>query len=109
MVFVALVIPAAVKDVRLAGDAGTLSARKSHALRLGEAMLNQLIVTDEWRTGVQSGQFLEPYEQFKWNLDQRNWEGTDLTEVIMSVEYPSRGRTEGIRISTLVDETLQTE
>ena len=55
MLFVTLVLPAAVYGVRMASDAGTVALRKITATQLGEAMLSELAATDEWRNGTPSG------------------------------------------------------
>jgi len=102
MLFIALVIPVAVKGLRMASDAGALADRKIRALRLGEVMLNDLIVTEEWQAGARAGTFAAPWSDYAWAVSSRSWEGTDMTELTMRISFPIRGVRDFVQFSTLV-------
>ena len=109
MLFVALVLPAAVYGIRLAGDAGTVSERKITAVQLGESKLSELAVTDEWRRGQDSGTFPEPWEDYEWRLVNEGWTEAGVTELRMEVTFTVRQRELQVRLTTLVPEVEETE
>jgi hypothetical protein len=109
MLFVTLVLPAAVYGVRMASDAGTVALRKITAAQLGEAMLSDLAVTDEWRNGTPSGSFPEPWENYDWTVTSEGWSEAGMTELLMEVKFIVRQREIYVYLTTLVPETAETE
>ena len=109
MLFVALVLPAAVYGIRMAGDAGTASERKITAVQLGESKLSELAVTDEWRRGQNYGTFPEPWEAYSWKLTNEGWTEAGITELRMEVTYTVRQRQQVIYLTTLVPEQEEAE
>src|SRR5208337_3553755 len=59
MLFLAIVIPAAVEALHVASLAGDVAARKGVAARLADRVLNESLVTTNWNTGTQSGTVTE--------------------------------------------------
>ena len=55
MLFLALVIPAAVEALHVAGLAGEVAARKSAAARVADRVLNESLVLTNWTGGTHSG------------------------------------------------------
>ena len=53
MLFMAIVIPAAVEALHVASLAGEVAARKGVAARIADRVLNESIVTTNWSTGTQ--------------------------------------------------------
>src|SRR5215469_14289664 len=51
MLFLAIVIPAALEALHVAGLAGEVAARKGAAARLADRLLNESIVTTNWNIG----------------------------------------------------------
>lgn len=108
MLFVTLVLPAAVYGVRMASDAGTVAHRKITATQLGEAMLSELAATDEWRNGTPSGKFPEPWEDYEWQVTSEAWNEAGMTELLMEVKFIVRRREIYVYMTTLVPETQET-
>ncbi len=109
MLFVALVLPAAIHGIRLAGDAGSISQRRITATQLGESRLSELAATDEWRRGQNSGTFPEPWEDYEWSVVSEGWTEAGVTELRMEVSFTIRQRRQTIQLTTLVPETEETE
>lgn len=109
MLFVALVLPAVVYGIRMAGDAGRMSERKITAVQLGESKLSELAATDEWRRGQTFGNFPEPWEDYEWKLVSEGWTEAGVTELRMEVTYTVRQRQQIIQLTTLVPEVEETE
>lgn len=108
MLFVTIVLPAAVYGVRMASDAGTVAHRKITATQLGEAMLSELAATDEWRNGTPSGNFPEPWENYEWSVTNEAWNEAGMTELVMEVKFIVRQREIYVYLTTLVPETQET-
>jgi Tfp pilus assembly protein PilV len=59
MLFLAIVIPAAVEALHVASLAGEVAARKGAAARVADRILNESLVTTNWNNGTQSGTVTE--------------------------------------------------
>src|SRR5208282_4180032 len=73
MLFLAIVIPAAVEALHVASLAGEVAARKGAAARIADRILNESIVTTNWNTGSQNGTTAEGAGEFRWKLNSQNW------------------------------------
>ncbi|MGK0198102.1 MAG: hypothetical protein ACI91J_001372 [Yoonia sp.] len=104
MFFLALVIPVAMKGITIASKAGTVASRKATATQLGDALLNELVITDEWRSGSNSGTFEEPNEKFSWEIESSAWDQPGMTELTIRVSYLVRDLQDEVRLTTLVSE-----
>lgn len=109
MFFMGMVIPVAMQAIQISSDAGTLAKRKAVAVQLGDALLQELAITDTWRSGSQSGQFEQPYEAYQWQIRNEPWHQQGMTHLSLEVEYQVRERTHSIVLSTLVPEEEATE
>ena len=109
MFFMGLVIPVAMQAIKISSDAGSMAKRKAVAVQLGDALLQELAITDTWRTGNQSGQFQAPYENYQWQIRNEQWHQQGLTQLSLQVEFQVRERTHAIVLTTLVPEQEATE
>lgn len=107
MLFIAIVIPAAIKGIRLAAEAGTLAERKSTALQLGESLLQEMIVTEEWRSSTGGGTFEEPWENYEWRIETGTWTEPGLQMLTLYVTFPIRQQPFEISMTTLVPESTE--
>ena len=105
MLFLGLVIPVALQAVRIASDAGTMASRRTTATRLGDALLTELAITDEWRSGTQAGQFDQPYQDYRWEIRSENWTELGMSQLSMVVTFKVRGVDARVVLTTLVPET----
>lgn len=109
LVFMAIVIPVAVDGISMANRAGVVAERKAIATRLGESMLNELIVTGDWETAGQGGSFADAPDGYAWTLDNQAWDQDNMRAVTIVVTYPVRGQDYTVRLTTLVDASRRTQ
>jgi hypothetical protein len=109
MLFLAIVIPAALEALHVAGLAGEVAARKGAAARLADRLLNESIVTTNWNTGAQSGTAAEGAEEFRWTLNNRNW-AVDTTAgmrmLTATVTFSAQGHDYSVELSTLANRQM---
>ncbi|MBN1517809.1 type II secretion system protein [Candidatus Sumerlaeota bacterium] len=105
MVFMAIVIPAAVQGVRIAGQSGKLANQKRIAAELAENQLVQTVVTEEWINGEREGDFGEDWPGFRWELEVNDWESDSaMQELTISVFYTSQNKEHSVQLTTLAQE-----
>ncbi len=108
LVFMAIVIPAAIQGVRIASLAGQMGERKSAAARIADTVLNELVVTGQWQTGSQSGTVEDGAMAYKWQMRTEPWFQQNVLRLLtVEVTYPVQGQDYQVQMSTLVDATLQ--
>jgi hypothetical protein len=106
MLFLAIVIPAAVEALHVASLAGEVAARKGAAARLADRLLNESVVTTNWNTGSQSGTATEGAEDFHWTLNNQNWPVdtvTGMRQLTATVTFSAQGRNYSVELSTLAN------
>jgi len=107
MLFLAIVIPAAVEAMHVASLAGEVAARKGAAARIADRVLNESIVMTNWSTGIQSGTVTEGAEEFHWKLSNQNWPVDTMQLLTAEVEFSAQGHDYSVKLSTLAN--LQTQ
>jgi type II secretory pathway pseudopilin PulG len=106
MLFLAIVIPAAVEALHVASLAGEVAARKGAAARVADRILNESLVTTNWNVGTQSGTVTEGAEDFHWTLSSRNWPVDTMQLLTAEVTFSAQGHDYSVKLSTLAN--LQT-
>jgi Tfp pilus assembly protein PilV len=111
LLFMAIVIPAAIEGLHIASLAGTVAARKGEAARVAQRLLTESLVTTNWNQAVQSGTLVEGRRQFRWTMKNEAWNQDPNQNVIrqLSVEviFTAQNRDYAVRLSTLVDSSQQ--
>jgi type II secretory pathway pseudopilin PulG len=107
LLFMAIVIPAAVEGLRVANLAGQVGQRKAVAARIAERMLNELMVSGQLRSTTQKGVVQEGTQQFQWDVRSEPWTQDAMRLVTVQVTFPVQGRDYDVRLSTLVDNSMQ--
>jgi hypothetical protein len=107
MLFLAIVIPAAVEAMHVASLAGEVAARKGAAARVADRVLNESIVMTNWNTGSQNGTVTEGAEQFRWTLNSRTWPVDTMQLLTAEVKFSAQGHDYSVSLSTLAN--LQTQ
>lgn len=102
MLFMAIVIPAAVEGIRLAHEAGQMALRKTVAAQVAERVLNELVVTRQWQQGPQEGVVLDGPFRYEWRSDQENWFDASMYLLTVQVTYTVQGRARVVELATLV-------
>ena len=103
LVFMAIVIPVVLHGLNIASLAGEVAQRKSQAARVAERILNETLVTTNWNQASQRGTVNQGVSQFNWTLRNDNWAGNTLRQISVQVEFPVRGKTYSVQLSTLAD------
>jgi hypothetical protein len=107
LLFMAIVIPAAIEGLHIASLAGTVAVRKGEAARVAQRLLTESLVTTNWNQSVQSGTLVEGRRQFRWTMHNEAWSQDPNQNVMrqLSVEviFTAQNRDYSVRLSTLVD------
>lgn len=108
LVLVGIVLPVAMQGISVATSAGGVARRSAEAAALAEAKLNELVVTQEWNSGMLSGDFGEEWPDYTWKAETLDWlenpSGLDMSLVRLDVyvSWISRGEERSVTVSTLV-------
>jgi hypothetical protein len=105
LLFLAIVIPVTIEGLQLASYAGQVGQRKAIAARLAENLMNELIATGTWQTGLGSGTWQEDHLEFRWVAQVGSWPEGPHRLLTIRVTFPVQGREQEVRLSTLVDGT----
>jgi len=103
LLFLAIVIPAAVDALSIASRAGEVAARKSEAARVADRILSESIVTTNWM-GAQSGTITEGTLDFRWTLSSQTWPQDPVAQMewlTAEVKFSAQGKDYAVRMSTL--------
>ena len=103
LLFLAIVIPAAVEALHLASLAGVVAVRKGAAIRVADRVLNESIVTTNWNTGTQNGTVMEGAQEFRWTLTRQNWPVDAMELITAEVKYSAQGRDYSVKLCTLAN------
>jgi len=109
LLFLAIVIPAAVEALHVASLAGEVAARKGAAARVADRILNESIVMTNWNTGTQNGTVTEGAQEFRWTMTSQTWPVDGMELLTAEVKYSAQGRDYSVKLSTLANpQTLTT-
>jgi len=106
LAFMAIVIPVAVQGLRVANLAAQVAQRKATAARIADRILNELMVTGQWRSATASGVLQEGPQQYQWLMRSENWPVDAMRVVTVQITFPVQGRDYDVRLSTLVDSSM---
>ena len=107
LVFMAIVIPVAIEGLRVASLAGEVADRKSSAARIAQRMLNEVMVTGQWKSSAPGGDIEDPPQTYHWKVKAAPWEKDTLQVVTVEVTFAAQGRNYEVRLSTLADTSVQ--
>ena len=115
MLFLAIVIPAAVEALHVSSLAGEVAARKGAAARIADRILNESLVTTNWSGGAQNGTVSDGALDFNWTLTTQNWpQGQNPVNSMISMEmlttevkFLAQGKDYSVKLSTLVNSQNQ--
>jgi type II secretory pathway pseudopilin PulG len=111
LLFMAIVIPVAIEGMSMASRAGTVAERKGEAARVAQRLLAECLVTTNWNQAVQSGTVTEGQRQFDWTMRSDPWNQDPNQNVIrqltVEVKFTAQNQPYAVRMSTLVDSSMQ--
>lgn len=102
LAFMAIVVPVAMRGVQVANRAGVVAERKGVATRLAETKLQDLVVTGDWRTGVQQGQFEGQWKDYRWRSMNETWSQDSMRLISVEVTYVAQNQEYTVLLDTLV-------
>jgi type II secretory pathway pseudopilin PulG len=109
LMFLAIVIPAAVEALHISSLAGEVAARKGAAARVADRILNESLITTNWNRGTQSGTVTEGALDFQWTLTSENWPQDTMQLLTAEVKFSAKGHDYSVKLSTLANpQTLTT-
>ena len=108
LLFLAIVIPAAVEALHVASLSGEVAARKGAAARVADRILNESIVTTNWSTGTLNGTVTEGAQEFRWTLTSQTWPVDAMELLTAEVKYSAQGRDYSVKLYTLANPQSQT-
>ena len=107
LLFMAIVIPAAIEGMHIASLAGTVAERKGEAARVAQRLLTENLVTTNWNQAVQTGNLTEGQREFRWTIQNDLWSQDPNQNVmrLLTVEvfFTAQNREYSVRMSTLLD------
>ena len=111
LLFMAIVIPAAIEGMHIASLAGTVAQRKGEAARVAQRLLVENLVNTNSSQSAQSGTVTEGQRQFNYTMRSDPWSRDPSQNVIrqlsVEVKFTAQNRDYSVRMSTLVDSSLQ--
>ncbi len=108
MLFVAIVVPAAVECLSIANRMAVMAERKGVAARLANRVLTEVTLTDAWSTTETEGDFGESYPGYRWRMEDAAWEPDTMRLISVGVFFVVQEREYSVWLSTLVDESDET-
>ena len=111
LLFMAIVIPAAIEGMHIASLAGTVAQRKGEAARVAQRLLAESLVTTNSSQSAQSGTLTEGQRQFNYTMRSDPWSQDPSQNVIrqlsVEVKFTAQNRDYSVRMSTLVGSSQQ--
>ena len=109
MLFLAIVIPAAVEALHVSSLAGEVAVRKGAAARIADRILNESLVTTNWTGGgQQNGTVTDGTLDFRWTLTSQAWPQDAMQLLTAEVKYQAQGKDYSVRLSTLANSQTTT-
>jgi len=103
LLFLAIVIPAAVEALHVASLAGEVAARKGAAARVADRILNESLVMTNWNLGAQNGTATDGTLEFRWALTSQNWPADAMQLLTVEVKFSAQGRDYSVKLDTLAN------
>ena len=102
LLFMAIVIPVAVEALHVASMSGEVSARRTEAYRVADAVLNESIVTTNWMSSTLSGSTFENSHEYHWTLNNEAWQQDSTMQLLIAeVTFSAGGHDHAVRLKTL--------
>src|SRR5689334_24167611 len=109
LLFMAIVVPVAIEGLHIASLAGAVAATKGQAARIAQQVLNDNLVSTNWTQTLQ-GTTTEGQRVFGWVLQSDPWtqdpSQSVMRQLSVQVTYNVRGKDYQVKLSTLVDSSL---
>ncbi len=107
VVLIAAIMPVAMQGIALCTRLAGQSRRQIEAANLAKTKLTELVVTRDWESGEQSGDFGTDWPDYEWRAALTEWTDPTMRRLDLTVVWQSTGRQRSITVSTLVYHTEQ--
>ena len=101
-VLIAIIMPVAMKGIGMAIRLAGSSVQQVEACSLAETKLAELLVTHEYLSGPQSGDFGSEWPEYRWNVQVVEWSEASLKEISVNVIWKDALQEQVITLNTLV-------
>lgn len=101
LLFLAIVIPAVVEALHLAGRAGTVAVRRAVAARIAERILTETVLYTNLNSMAQTGTQSEGTVDYRWTVTRENWVLGNLPQLTAEVSFLTQGQESSVRLTTL--------
>jgi prepilin-type N-terminal cleavage/methylation domain-containing protein len=103
-VLIAIILPAVMEGISLSMKLGAKSKRQIEAAALAETKLAEFVLSGDYDSGNQSGEFDDDESGYKWSLEVEDWKEEDsMQQLLMTVDWTdSAGTDHSVSLSTLV-------
>lgn len=104
MLFVAIVIPVALRGIMVANRLAVVAERKLQAVQLADLKLNELILTQEWQSATNQGDFGQDWPEYRWVMRQETWAEDSMQQLTLSVIFTVQQQEYSVSLMTLVSD-----
>jgi len=109
LLLMAIVIPVTMEGLSVASRVGILGQRKAAAMRVGERVLNELMIEQLTDQNSSSGTAYDREIAYPWTMQVENWPEDAMQQMTVSVSFTVQGNTYEIAVTTLLPATGATE
>jgi len=102
VLFVAIILPVAMKAISTSTSVISEAKNKRHATILAEYKMCEILLEESWTTGDESGDFGTEDERFTWVSQVAERESDDMSELSVSVYWQQKGYNRNVTVTTLV-------
>ncbi|MDK2971067.1 MAG: hypothetical protein PWP23_822 [Candidatus Sumerlaeota bacterium] len=102
MLLLSIVLPVTVGAILYANRTSSMAVRKRDAAFLADQILQEVIGTESWEDGDQSGEFEDDFAGWTWEMTVSSWDVEAMQQVDVTVFYPVQGTTYSETLTRLV-------
>jgi type II secretory pathway pseudopilin PulG len=103
MLFLALVIPAAVEALHVASRSGEVAARKAAAARVADRVLNESLILTNWPGGTHNGTVGDGNQQYRYTVTSQSWPQDAMQLLTAEVTYWVQNHDFTVKLWTLAN------
>ena len=101
-VLIAIIIPVAMKGIGMVVRLADHSVQQAEACSLAENKLAELLVTQDYIDGAQTGDFKPEWPEYRWEVDVVEWGQASLKEITVKVLWEDAQQERIVTLNTLV-------
>ena len=91
LLMMAIIIPVAIEGMSVASRVAVLGQRKAAAIRVGERVLNELLVETQIQQASSSGTAYEGDAAYPWVMRVENWPEDSMQQMTVTVSFTVQG------------------